>query len=61
MKVIHNIIKRFIIWYLKDYGPIFDYNDKVVRIFSKDFYDREVRDCIIELQRAEFKRIHGRD
>ena len=60
MNIIHNIAKRFIIWYISNYGPVVEYKDKVVRVFLKDFYDREVRSCIIELQRAEIKRMHGR-
>jgi hypothetical protein len=38
-------IKRFIVWYLcKRCNAVFEYNGKVVRVFSKEFYDTEVRE-----------------
>ena len=33
------MIKRFIVWYLKRHNVTFEYNNYVVRMFSKGYYD----------------------
>ena len=48
-------IKRFIVWYLcKRCNAVFEYNGKVVRVFSKDFYDTEVREHLNAISRGRF-------
>ena len=32
------MIKRFIVWYLKRHNVTFEYNNYVVRMFSKGYY-----------------------
>ena len=34
------MIKRFIVWYLKRHNVTFEYNNYVVRMFSKGYYDK---------------------
>lgn len=46
-------IKRFIVWYLlKRCNAVFEYNGKVVRAFSKEFYNTEVREHLDAVARA---------
>ena len=48
-------IKRFIVWYLcKRCNAVFEYNEKVVRVFSKEFYDTEVREHLNAVARGRF-------
>ena len=48
-------IKRFIVWYLcKRCNAVFEYNGKVVRVFSKEFYDTEVRGHLNSVARGRF-------
>lgn len=48
-------IKRFIVWYLcKRCNAVFEHNGKVVRVFSKDFYDTEVREHLNAVARWRF-------
>ncbi len=49
------LIKRFIVWYLlKRCNAVFEYNGKVVRAFSEEFYNTEVRDYLNAVARARF-------
>lgn len=49
------LIKRFIVWYLcKRCNAVFEYNGKVVRVFSKEFYDTEVREYLNAVARERF-------
>lgn len=34
------LIEKFIVWYLKRHNAMFRYENYVVRMFSKDYYDR---------------------
>ena len=34
------MIKRFIVWYLKRHNVKFEYNNYIVRMFSKGYYDK---------------------
>lgn len=46
-------IKRFIVWYLlKRCNAVFEYNGKVVRAFSEEFYNTEVREHLNAVARA---------
>lgn len=57
----HNLIKRLIVWYLLKYcNAVFKYNDKVVRILSKDFYENEVCEYLNAVARARFNERNGR-
>ena len=49
------LIKRFIVWYLcKRCNAVFEHNGKVVRVFSKEFYDTEVREHLNAVSRGRF-------
>ena len=49
------LIKRFIVWYLlKRCNAVFEYNGRVVRVFSEEFYNNEVRDYLNAVARARF-------
>lgn len=50
-----NLIKRFIVWYLCNRcNAYFEYNDKVVRIFSKEFYETEVKEHLNAIYRNRY-------
>ena len=34
------MVKRFIVWYLKRHNVKFEYNNYIVRMFSKGYYDK---------------------
>ncbi len=48
------LIKQFIIWYLiQKCNAIFEYNGKVVRVFSADFYEKHIREYCYALKRGD--------
>ena len=47
------LIKRFIVWYLRyRSNAMFEYKGFVVRAFSEEFYETELRDYIDAVARA---------
>lgn len=47
------MIKRFIVWYLRrKCNVMFEYKGIVVRAFSEEFYETELRDYINAVARA---------
>ena len=48
------LIKQFITWYLiHNCNAIFEYNGKVVRVFSDDFYEKHIKEYCNALKRSE--------
>lgn len=47
------LIKRFIVWYLRyKCNAMFEYKGFVIRAFSEEFYETELRDYINAVARA---------
>ncbi len=52
----HNLVKRFIVWYLLTYcNAVFRYKGRVARLFSEGFYDDEVMEYLNAVARARFR------
>ena len=50
----HNIIKKFIVWYLCKYcNCLLDYEDKVVRVYSESFHKEKIIPYMADLLRQE--------
>lgn len=51
------LIKKFIVWYLLHRcNACFKYKGKVVRVFSEEFYNTEVREHLNAVARARYSR-----
>ena len=47
------MLKKFILWYLlKKCSAVLEYEGKVIRVFSKEFYDTEVIDYLNAMKRT---------
>lgn len=51
--MMHDLIKRFIIWYLlKKCNAKFEYHDKVVRVFSAEFHEKHIKEYCNAMKRS---------
>lgn len=61
-KEVDIMIKRFIVWYiLHRCRGIFRYKGRVVRIFTEEFYDGEVREYLNYIKRAKMNNNNRED
>ncbi len=48
------LLKRFIVWYLLNkYNAKIEYNGKVVRVFSVEFYEKHIREYCNAMKRSD--------
>lgn len=48
------LLNQFIVWYLiKKCNAIIEYNGKIVRVFSVDFYEKHITQYLNDLKRSD--------